>query len=58
MNSLIGDPEDMSPPHPSVGVVFSIEFLVARLEFKRAMPNADVAAFDRAWRDKKAKTAA
>jgi hypothetical protein len=58
MNSLTGDPEDMSPPHPSVGVVFSIEFLVARLEFERAMPDTDIAIFDRAWRDKKAKTPA
>ena len=58
MNSIVGDPEDTSPPHPSVGFVFSPEFLVARLEFKYAYPTADIAIFDRSWRDKKAKTAA
>jgi hypothetical protein len=56
MNSLLGDPEDTSPPHHTVGVLFSPEFLVSRLEFKRAMPDTDLVHFDRAWRDKKAKT--
>ena len=58
MNSIVGDPEDTSPPHPSVGSVFSFEFLIARLEFKYAHPTANIAIFDRTWRDKKAKTAA
>ena len=58
MSSLLGDPEDQSPPHPFVGSVFSFEFLVSRLEFKRYHPNGDVTVFDRAWRDKKAKTPA
>jgi hypothetical protein len=55
MNSLLGDPEDTSPPHHTVGVLFSPEFLVSRLEFKRAMPDTDLVQFDRYWRDKKAK---
>ena len=58
MNSLLGDPEDTSPTHPFVGSVFSFEFLASRLEFKRHLPNGDITVFDRAWRDKKAKTPA
>ena len=58
MHSITGDPEDTSPPHPSVGSVFSFEFLIARLEFYYAHPKANIAIFDRTWRDKKAKTAA
>jgi hypothetical protein len=58
MNSLLGDPEDTSPPHHTVGVLFSPEFLVSRLEFKRATPGVDLVNFDRYWRDKKAKTPA
>ena len=58
MHSITGDPEDTSPPHPTVGSVFSFEFLIARLEFYYAHPKANIAIFDRTWRDKKAKTAA
>ncbi len=55
MNSLLGDPKDPSPPHPTVGSVFSPEFLVSRIEFKKMNPTANIAFFDRAWGDPKAK---
>ncbi len=55
MNSLLGDPKDPSPPHPTVGSVFSPEFLVSRIEFKKTNPTANIAFFDRAWGDPKAK---
>ena len=45
-------------PLAAVGTEFSYEFLKARVEFVHYAPGADVAVFDRAWRDKKAKTPA
>ena len=56
MESLLGDPKDMSPAHPSIGTVFSIEFMVARLTFIKAVGDQNVAVFDRTWGDKMAKT--
>jgi hypothetical protein len=58
MNSMLGDPKDTSPMDPKIGVVFSAEFMLSRLEFHQAAPTADIAIFDRTWRDKKAKTPA
>jgi hypothetical protein len=58
MYSMVGDPKDTSPMDPKIGVVFSAEFMLSRLEFHQAAPTADIAVFDRTWRDKKAKTPA
>jgi hypothetical protein len=55
MNSMLGDPKDTSPMDPKIGVVFSPEFMLSRLEFHQAAPTANIAVFDRTWRDKKAK---
>jgi hypothetical protein len=56
MSSILGE---SVYKHPSIGFEFSKEFLIARIEFIRYAPNspkADVAAFDRSWRDKSSKT--
>jgi hypothetical protein len=58
MNSMPGDPKDTSPMDPKIGVVFSAEFMLSRLEFHQAAPTADIAVFDRTWRDKRAKVPA
>jgi hypothetical protein len=55
MYSMVGDPKDTSPMDPKIGLVFSAEFMLSRLEFHQASPTADIAIFDRTWRDKKAK---
>jgi hypothetical protein len=55
---MVGDPKDTSPMDPKIGVVFSAEFMLSRLEFHQAAPTANIAVFDRTWRDKKAKTPA
>jgi hypothetical protein len=56
MESILGDPKDMSPAHPSVGTVFSLHFLTARVAFIKAVGDKNVAVFDRTWGDKMAKT--
>ena len=58
MYSIVGKPSDPYRPHPSVGVVFSHEFLAARLEFIKYAGISNVLIFDRAWGDTMAKTAA
>jgi hypothetical protein len=58
MNTMLGDPKDTSPMDPKIGVVFSAEFMLSRLEFKYAAPTANIAVFDRTWRDKTAKVPA
>jgi hypothetical protein len=58
MNSLVGDKNDTSPAHPTVGSVFSYEFLISRLEYKTVHPKGNIVHFDRAWGDPKAKVPA
>jgi hypothetical protein len=58
MNSLVGDKNDTSPVHPTVGSVFSYEFLISRLEYKTVHPKGNIVHFDRAWGDPKAKVPA
>jgi hypothetical protein len=57
MNSMLGDKDDHRPCDARVGVVFSKEFLVARIRFEKAVGEDDLAIFDRTWSDKMAKTA-
>jgi hypothetical protein len=47
---------DGPPGHRSIGFEFSLEYLVARVEFCHYAKGADVTLFDRTWRDKSAKT--
>ena len=54
MDSMLGDPADTSPAHPSVGSVFSYAYLTARLKFKEAAGPEHLAVFDRTWRSKSA----
>jgi hypothetical protein len=58
MNSIRGKAGDPYCPHPSIGVVYSLEFLTARLEFIHAAGISKVLIFDRAWGDTMAKTPA
>ena len=55
MTSLTGDKNDTSPVHPTVGSVFSYEFLISRLEYIKFHPKGNIVFFDRAWGDPKAK---
>ena len=54
--SLMGKPDDKSPVHPSVGSVFSHDYLLARVEFEKSVEKRDkknidlkLAIFDRTW---------
>jgi len=54
--SLMGKPDDKSPVHPSVGSVFSVDYLLARVEFEKSIEKRDkknldlkLAIFDRTW---------
>ena len=61
MQSILGDPDDNRPCHPTVGVDFSLDYLAYRIEFMQVMgPKGaeKIAIFDRYWGDPKAKTAA
>ena len=58
MTSLTGDKNDTSPVHPTVGSVFSYEFLISRLEYIKFHPKGNIVFFDRAWGDPKAKVPA
>ena len=54
--SLMGKADDKSPIHPSVGSVFSVDYLLARVEFEKSIEKRDkknldlkLAIFDRTW---------
>jgi hypothetical protein len=58
MESVLGDQEDTRPPHHTVGTVFSIYYLAARVEFRKVAGEKNLAIFDRAWGDFMAKVPA
>ncbi len=45
-------------PLQSVGVVFSYEYLIHRIAFRKSNPTVSISVFDRFWGDPKAKTPA
>ena len=54
--SMMGKADDKSPVHPSVGSVFSVDYLLARVEFEKSIEKRDkknldlkLAIFDRTW---------
>ena len=54
--SLMGKADDKSPIHPSVGSVFSVDYLLARVEVEKSIEKRDkknldlkLAIFDRTW---------
>ena len=53
-NSIMGN----NTPLSSVGVVFSREYLVHRVAFRKYNPTVSISVFDRHWGDPKAKTPA
>ena len=55
MDSILGE---KAIPLPTVGVVFSREYLIARVAFRHHNKGADLRTFDRYWGDPKAKTPA
>ena len=58
MNSVMGDPKDTRPAHRTVGLVFTLEHLAARVEFLRGTGYKNAVIFDRHWGDPRAKQAA
>ena len=55
MDSILGE---KAIPLPTVGVVFSREYLIARVAFRHHNKGADLRTFDRYWGDPKAKVPA
>ncbi len=58
MISTIGKSNQQCNPHPTVGTLYPLPFLIARLEFCNALGRTKVYAFDRVWKDPQVKPAA
>ena len=58
MDSTLGKSDQPCLAHPTVGTLYPLPFLIARLEFCQGVGRKKVYAFDRVWRDPKVKPAA
>ena len=58
MDSTLGKSDQQCLAHPTVGTLYPLPFLIARLEFCQGVGRKKVYAFDRVWRDPKVKPAA
>ena len=55
MESIMGKVGDLSVKHPTVGTLYPLNFLMARVEFKNGIGSKFLYLFDRAWTDPKVK---
>ena len=57
MDSIMGKAGDLPVKHPTVGTLYPLPFLVARVQFKNCIGTKFLPLFDRAWTDPKVKPA-